>query len=200
MRVLPMGPTAVLLDELGAPPASVGEAVRRLRLDGVVDIVPAAETVLITVDRPEDVSTVLDALPVVEHEEPDERRATPVEIPVVYDGEDLAEVAARTGLSIADVIERHAGAGFSVAFCGFAPGFAYLDGLPPELHLARRATPRTRVPAGSVAIAAGFSAVYPTASPGGWHLIGRTDAVLFDVHADPPARLTPGVPVRFVPR
>lgn len=200
MRVLPMGPTAVLLDELGAPPASVGEAVRCLRLDGVVDIVPAAETVLITVDRPEDVRTVLDALPVVEHEEPDERRATPVQIPVVYDGEDLAEVAARTGLSIADVIERHSGAGFSVAFCGFAPGFAYLDGLPPELHLARRATPRTRVPAGSVAIAAGFSAVYPTASPGGWHLIGRTDAVLFDVHADPPARLTPGVPVRFVPR
>ncbi|MEQ9164229.1 MAG: carboxyltransferase domain-containing protein, partial [Ilumatobacter fluminis] len=116
------------------------------------------------------------------------------------DGDDLAEVAERSGLSTADVIERHAGATFRVAFCGFSPGFAYLDGLPPELHLARRATPRTRVPAGSVAIAAGFSAVYPTASPGGWHLIGRTDVVLFDVRAEPPARLTPGTSVRFVPR
>ena len=200
MRVLPMGPTAVLVEDLDASPASVGEAVRRLRLDGVVDIVPAAETLLITVDRHDAVRAVLDALPAVEHQEPDERDAPPVEISVVYDGEDLAEVAARSGLSIVDVIERHAGARFSVAFCGFAPGFAYLDGLPPELHLARRATPRTRVPAGSVAIAAGFSAVYPTASPGGWHLIGRTDAVLFDVHGDPPARLTPGTSVRFVPR
>lgn len=200
MRVLPMGPTAVLVEDLDAPPAVVGEAVRRLGLAGVVDIVPAAETLLITVDRQEAVDTVVAALPAAEHREADQGDTRPVEIPVVYDGDDLAEVAERSGLSTADVIERHAGATFRVAFCGFSPGFAYLDGLPPELHLARRATPRTRVPAGSVAIAAGFSAVYPTASPGGWHLIGRTDVVLFDVHAEPPARLTPGTSVRFVPQ
>ena len=200
MRVLPMGPTAVLVADLDAAPAAVGEAVRRLGLTGVVDVVPAAETLLITVDHHDVIDTVVAALPSAEHRGVDERDARPVEIPVVYDGEDLADVAARSGLTTDDVVERHAGATFRVAFCGFSPGFAYLDGLPPELHLARRATPRTRVPAGSVAVAAGFSAVYPTASPGGWHLIGRTDAVLFDVHRDPPARLTPGTSVRFVPR
>lgn len=200
MRVLPMGPTAVLVERLGAAPASVGEALRERHLTGVVDIVPAAQTLLVTVDRNHALDAVIDALHTLEHEHRPESYGRVVEIPVVYDGADLADVAGRVDLPIDEVIERHAAATYRVAFCGFAPGFAYLDGLPAELHLPRRSTPRTRVPAGTVAIAAGFSAVYPTASPGGWHLLGRTDAVLFDVDGDPPARLTPGTTVRFVPR
>lgn len=195
-----MGPTAVLVEELEAAPAIVGESVRRLGLAGVVDIVPAAETLLVTVDHHDALEGVVASLRTLEHGEHPDSGGGVVEIPVVYDGDDLVDVARRIGVSVDEVIGRHAGATYQVAFCGFAPGFAYLAGLPAELHLARRATPRPRVPAGSVAIAAGFSAVYPTSSPGGWHLLGRTDTVLFDVDRDPPARLTPGTTVRFVPR
>ncbi len=91
----------------------------------------------------------------------------------------------------------HSGAGYTVRFCGFAPGFAYLDGLDPRLHVPRRDDPRTSIPAGSVAIAGEFAGVYPRASPGGWRLLGRTDASLWDVDRDPPALLTPGTRVRF---
>ena len=103
-----------------------------------------------------------------------------VEVPVTYDGPDLDEVARATGLSVAEVVDLHSSTPHRVAFCGFMPGFAYLVGLPSALHLARRTTPRPRVPAGSVAIAAGYSGVYPRESPGGWHLIGWTDVVLWD--------------------
>ena len=126
----------------------------------------------------------------------------PIEIAVRYggdDGPDLEPVAAATGLSAADVIELHAGATYRVLFLGFAPGFAYLGGLPGALVTARRSTPRERVPAGSVAIAGSHSAVYPLAMPGGWNLIGRTDASLFDPRHDPPTPLAPGRTVRFVP-
>jgi KipI family sensor histidine kinase inhibitor len=125
-----------------------------------------------------------------------------IEIPVRYggsDGPDLESVAEAIGMSAADVVELHAGATFRVLFLGFAPGFAYLGGLPPDLRTARRSTPRERVPAGSVAIAGDHSAVYPLAMPGGWNLIGRTDACLFDPRADPPTPLAPGRIVRFVP-
>jgi KipI family sensor histidine kinase inhibitor len=120
-----------------------------------------------------------------------------VEIEVDYDGADLDEVAAATGLSADEVVVAHAGTVFTVAFCGFAPGFAYLTGLPPELHLPRRSSPRTRVPEGSVAIADAFSAVYPRSSPGGWHLLGRTEARLWDLTRDVPGLLQPGDRVRF---
>lgn len=123
-----------------------------------------------------------------------------VELPVVYDGADLAEVAALTGLTVDAVVERHAGATYTVAFGGFMPGFAYLVGLDPTLRVPRRATPRERVPAGAVAIADEFTAVYPAATPGGWRLLGRCDVPLFDVTRTPPALLTPGSRVRFVPR
>ena len=99
---------------------------------------------------------------------------------MTYDGEDLDAVAGATGLSPAEVAERHARPTYTCAFCGFAPGFAYLVGLDPALHLPRRSTPRTRVPAGSVAIAAEYSAVYPSASPGGWHVIGHSTLALWD--------------------
>ncbi|MCL2465368.1 MAG: urea amidolyase family protein, partial [Micrococcales bacterium] len=123
-----------------------------------------------------------------------------VEIPVVYDGEDLAEVAALTGLAPDEVAARHAAGRYRVAFGGFMPGFAYLTGLDPVLVVPRRATPRTRVPAGAVAVAGQYAAVYPRATPGGWRLLGRTETVMFDLARDEhPALLMPGDEVRFVP-
>lgn len=125
-----------------------------------------------------------------------------VEIPVRYGGDhgpDLADVAERTGLTLERVVEAHASVDYDCFFLGFAPGFGYLGLLPQELELPRRDEPRTRVPAGSVAIAGRQTAVYPSATPGGWHLIGRTEAALWDVERDPPALLAPGDTVRFVP-
>jgi KipI family sensor histidine kinase inhibitor len=115
----------------------------------------------------------------------------------VFDGPDLAEVADLTGRSAGAVVEALTSTEFTAAFVGFAPGFAYLTGLPPQLHVPRRPTPRTRVPAGAVGLAGPFAGAYPRASPGGWQLVGRTDAVLFDVDRNPPALLVPGARVRF---
>ena len=126
----------------------------------------------------------------------------PLEVPVRYggeDGPDLDEAAALLGLAPDGVASMHAAMDYTVAFLGFAPGFAYLGRLRPELQLPRRTTPRERVPAGSVAIAGELTAIYPGSMPGGWHLIGRTDAVLFDPTVDPPTPLRPGRIVRFVP-
>lgn len=122
------------------------------------------------------------------------------DVEVRYDGEDLGAVASFCGLPPADIVRLHSEAAFTVAFVGFSPGFAYLLGLPEALRMPRLETPRTRVPAGSVAIAGEWSAVYPTSTPGGWSIIGRTDAVLFDARREPPATLAPGDRVRFVPR
>jgi KipI family sensor histidine kinase inhibitor len=121
------------------------------------------------------------------------------EIRVAYDGADLAEVSDSTGLSIDAVVARHSGRRYTVDLLGFVPGFAYLSELDPALHLARRPQPRPRVPAGSVAIAGAQTAVYPLDTPGGWHIIGRTDRVMFDPSHDPPALLRAGDTVRFVP-
>ena len=125
------------------------------------------------------------------------------EIPVRYggmDGPDLAAVAAAVGLTEADVIALHTGVEYRVLVLGFVPGFAYLGVLPPELELPRRAEPRVRVPAGSVAISGRQCGIYPAEVPGGWHLLGRTDLALWDPAADPPARLAPGDRVRFLAR
>jgi KipI family sensor histidine kinase inhibitor len=122
-----------------------------------------------------------------------------VEIGVRYDGEDLTDVAERLGVEVAEVVARHSAPTYTVACLGFSRGFPYLDGLDPVLRLPRRDTPRARVPAGSVAIAAEQAGIYPQTSPGGWHLLGRTDAVLFDPGREPPALLAPGDRVRFVP-
>ena len=132
--------------------------------------------------------------------EPDIERA--VELPVAYggaDGPDLADVAERTGLTETEVMRLHASVEYRVLAIGFVPGFAYLGVLPGALELPRRRSPRIRVPAGSVAIAGRQTAVYPFETPGGWHLIGRTEARLWDADAGPPARLAPGDRVRFVP-
>jgi KipI family sensor histidine kinase inhibitor len=122
-----------------------------------------------------------------------------VEVPVRYDGEDLDEVAERSGLGVAEVVARHCAPTYTVACLGFSRGFPYLDGLDPALRLPRRDTPRTRVAAGAVAIAGDQAGIYPQASPGGWHLLGSTDVQLFDVERDPPSLLAPGDRVRFVP-
>ena len=198
MRVLSMGERAVLLDEIGADPAAWSVGLRSLALDGVVDVVPAASTVLVACTSATALAQTLtrlaDVVPAVL-----EPGSSVVEIPVRYDGLDLHEIAAAAGLDVDGVIAAHSAPTYEVAFCGFAPGFGYLRGLEPRLHLPRRATPRTSVPAGSVAIAAGYCAVYPRSSPGGWHLLGTTDAVLFDVGRDQPSLLAPGTFVRFVP-
>ena len=169
--------------------------------------VPAHASVLVPFDplgaAAADVRRVVDRLLAAPPRSADAARDEPaIEIPVRYgaaDGPDLEPVAAAIGMSAADVVELHAGATFRVLFLGFAPGFAYLGGLPPALRTARRSTPRERVPAGSVAIAGDHSAVYPLSMPGGWNLIGRTDASLFDPRRDPPTPLAPGRIVRFVP-
>ncbi|GAA1700176.1 5-oxoprolinase subunit PxpB [Fodinicola feengrottensis] len=166
---------------------------------GAVEVVPAARTVLVTFDP--DVTT-FDRLSAAVRDVPlrmtDAIAGALVEIPVRYDGEDLDDVAKATGLSRAEVIARHQGPEYQVAFCGFAPGFGYLTGIDPALRLPRRSTPRTRVPAGSVAIAGEFTGVYPTVSPGGWHLLGHSELAMWDLDRDPPAALAPGDRVRFV--
>lgn len=179
------------------------EALRDADLPGVVDVVPASRTVLLELAGPLHQAPTrarLDGLRVqreaVESDAPANLRAD-VTIDVVYDGEDLDEVARLTGLSRDEVITAHTSAPMRVGFGGFAPGFAYLVGGDERLHVPRRAEPRTRVPVGSVGLAGEFSGVYPRESPGGWQLIGRTDAVLWDVERDPPALLTPGAWVRF---
>ncbi len=123
-----------------------------------------------------------------------------VEIPTVYDGQHLKDVASHLRLSVREVIDMHCAETYTVSFIGFAPGFAYLTGLNPYLKVPRLSSPRAQVPKGSVAIAENYSAVYPNSSPGGWRLIGRTAVELWDISATEPAILHPGYKVRFVER
>ena len=183
--------------------ARVAAAIRAAALRGVVDVVPAAATVLVTVEPGSwelaDLAALLRELATAAPPLPAASKAELV-LDAVYDGPDLAEVAALTGLSVADVIARHSAASYRVGWLGFSPGFGYLTGLDPALAaVGRLATPRVAVPAGSVAIAGGFGAVYPNSSPGGWRLLGRTAGVLWDPVSDPPAVLSPGLRVRFRP-
>ncbi|MBO4205857.1 5-oxoprolinase subunit B family protein [Micromonospora echinofusca] len=121
-----------------------------------------------------------------------------VDIPVTFDGADLPTVAGHWQVDVPAVVDRLRHTPFRVAFCGFAPGFGYLTGLPAHLAVPRLATPRPRVPAGSVALAGPYAGIYPGTSPGGWLLVGRTDVPLFDIHREPPALLSPGTRVRLV--
>lgn len=199
MRILPMGRCALLVDELDDP-AGWAVSFAQMGVDGVVDVVPAARTVLVVAESASALAAVRASVPDVVVDTSALVGADEVVIEVDYAGPDLPVVADAAAMSVEQVVDLHCGAPYRVAFCGFAPGFAYLSGLPTPLHLPRRSTPRTKVPAGSVAIASEYAAVYPTASPGGWHLIGSTSVSLFDVRRDPPARLMPGTSVKFVPR
>lgn len=197
-----------------APPPGAAGAADRSRdvVARVVDIVPAARTVLLRTRPGTDLAalaahvlrvwdaTVLSSVPGAASVADDARAPSGpvVELPVRYDGEDLPDVAELVGLSVEEVVARHTAAEYTVAFGGFMPGFAYLTGLDPRLRVPRLPSPRERVPAGSVAVADEFSAVYPAASPGGWRLLGVCDVPMFDVRRQPPALLTPGARVRFV--
>lgn len=176
------------------------QALRAAALPGVVDIVPAARTVLVKLDDPGRQGLLrqrLRKMNVTAASTPPAERHADVVIDVVYDGPDLAEVAEHTGLIIPQLIDAHTGTPWQVGFSGFAPGFAYLVDGDPRLRVPRRAEPRTAVPAGSVALAGEFSAIYPRRSPGGWQLIGHTDAVLWDLQRPNPALLTQGMWVQF---
>jgi KipI family sensor histidine kinase inhibitor len=201
MRVLPYGDRALLL-ELGDTPAVVAwtDAVSGADLP-VGDLVPAAETLLVVVAEHADVAAVrkrLEGLEVDESATGRREDREPVEIPVTYDGPDLADVAKLTGLSEREVVDAHTGSTWRVAFGGFAPGFGYLVGGDPRLEVPRRESSRTKVPAGAVGLAGAFSGVYPRESPGGWQLIGTTEETMWDLERDPPAVLVPGAVVRFV--
>ena len=199
LRLQPYGDRAILIET--DQPLALRDELTALADPAIEFVVPAARTVLVGFDPDRlDLAAVLgratDARPArVDSPEAPE----PLTLTVRYDGPDLATVADQTGLSVAEVIRRHHEAEYTVAFCGFSPGFGYLTGLPGELRLPRLDRPRTRVPAGSVAIADEYTGVYPRPSPGGWRLLGQTEAELFDHRRNPPALLVPGRLVRFVP-
>jgi len=212
VRLLPVGSAAVLVElaDLDAVLA-LRAALAREPLPGVVEVVPAARTLLLRWASGRELRRAGQLAGDLAHElegrlaaaaarghEPGGAGGDVVEVPVRYDGEDLAEVARLTGLGEAGVVRAHTGTDWSVAFTGFAPGFAYLAGGDPALRVPRLPTPRTRVPAGAVGLAGELSGVYPRASPGGWQLLGTTDLPVWDVERDPPALLRPGARVRFV--
>ncbi|WP_432883351.1 5-oxoprolinase subunit B family protein [Kribbella sp. CA-245084] len=196
MRILPAGDRALLvelddLDEvLGYYAALTADAPA-----DVVDIVPAARTVLVTTTG--DLATLSRTLHEVTPTRDSRTAGDLIDIPVIYDGADLDDVAQILGCSQDDVVARHTADEWTVAFCGFAPGFGYLTSTG-SWDIPRRSSPRTKVPTGAVALAGEFSGVYPRESPGGWQLIGRTTAKIFDQERDPAALFHPGRRVRFV--
>ncbi|MGB3685161.1 MAG: allophanate hydrolase subunit 1 [Ornithinimicrobium sp.] len=218
-RALPMGEDALLIevDDIASVVALHGELHAQVDRGEapwhtVQDLVPAARTVLLiapdadlaalakaavnvakTLDKPGSVSEAGD------HLSGDRREDSPVvTIAVTYDGEDVDDIASITGLTRDEIVEAHTGTPWTVAFFGFAPGFAYLAGGDPRLRVSRRDKPRTSVPRGALGLAGEFSAIYPRSSPGGWQLLGHTEELMWDVEADPPSRLQPGDEVRFV--
>lgn len=201
MRILPAADHALLV-ELDDLPQTLGllSSLQAHPIAGLREIVPGARTLLLDFDplclNGDELAAQLIARPLAPREA---GSGALVEIPVHYDGEDLAEVAALLGITPEEVVQRHTGSDWFVAFTGFAPGFAYLSGGDPLLHqVPRRTSPRTRIPPGAVAVAGGFSGIYPKASPGGWQLLGQTFAPMWDLQREQPALLQPGQRVRFV--
>jgi KipI family sensor histidine kinase inhibitor len=196
VRIHRPGPHALLVETADTAAATALFAEARARDVDAVEVVPGARTVLFDgVPDP-------DALAIeVERWRPSPVATTDrpgVVVPTHYDGADLADVARRWGMTVREAVGTHTATEFVVAFCGFAPGFAYCTGLPEELAVPRLDSPRGRVPTGSVGLAGSLTGVYPSASPGGWRLLGRTDLVLWDAERPEPATLPPGTPVRFV--
>lgn len=199
MRFLPVSQNVILVElaDLGATLA-LFDSLTQQPVSGVEEIIPAARTLMITF-RPEMVSRTELAGAISGRDLEARVNASDhvVEVPVRYDGEDLPEVAEMLGITAEEVVRRHTDADYTVAFTGFAPGFAYLSGGDTGLEVPRRKTPRTRIPAGAVGLAGPFSGIYPQASPGGWQIIGVTPLTMFDLALDPPAVLRPGFRVRF---
>ena len=217
VEVLPVGDEGLLLEvaDLDAVLALDGALRAAVAVGGahwreVTDVVPAARTVLLLTRDRTDLAALRAAVLALADSVRVERGSAggsgpetapnshEVEIPVRYDGPDLDDVARLIGLTTTEVVEAHTGTSWRVAFGGFAPGFAYLVGGDPRLRVPRRDRPRPSVPAGAVGLAGEFSGIYPRSSPGGWQLLGSTEAVLWDVDRDPPALLGPGTTVRFV--
>jgi len=198
-RIRPFGEAAFLVDADG-PEAAQGLRHELLArpIDGVTGLVPGRESLLVEFDPLIAGADALEAVLVA-------RRPLPTaagrlrRIPVAYDGPDLSEVARLVGLTTKQLAEAHAATEHTVLFGGFAPGFAYLGGLPAAWRIPRLPTPRTSTPAGSVAVADGMTGIYPADLPGGWRVIGRTPVVLFDPRREPPVYLEPGDRVRFEP-
>jgi KipI family sensor histidine kinase inhibitor len=212
MLVEPLGDCALLIQlgeridaELSARTIALADALRTARLSGVLDVAPAYASVCVRYDPMTNArERLVIAIATFVEKAITATAATQalVEIPVCYGGDfgpDLDDIARHGQLDARDVIARHIAAEYRVAMLGFAPGFPYLLGLDPALHVPRRASPRTRVPAGSVAIGGAQTGIYPRELPGGWNLIGRTPLNLFDSEREPPALLAPGVRVRFRP-
>lgn len=200
VQLRPVGLRAALVDVTDARAAAALALWARRHGVEALEVVPAATTVLF--DGVDDLGALRALLATAERDDAltsgELTGGDPVEVPVVLDGPDLGWVAEHWGVDETEVVRRLAATELVSAFCGFAPGFAYLAGLPAALAVPRLASPRPRVPAGSVALADTWCGIYPTASPGGWRVVGRTAAVLWDAHREPPALLAPGTRVRLV--
>lgn len=205
IRLLPAGPYAVVAEVADVAQAQALYSALRATdgLDALIDLVPAARTVTAIMSPDAEGRACLDRLASIVDGlrvgDAGAQEGPLVELPVHYDGADLAETAGLLGITADDLARRHAEATYEVAFCGFVPGFAYLTGLPTQLQVPRLETPRIRVPAGAVGLAGEYCGVYPRESPGGWRLIGRTEAALWDAEREPAALLAPGTRVRFRP-
>ncbi|MEG0225467.1 MAG: carboxyltransferase domain-containing protein [Comamonas sp.] len=200
MRFLPVNLNAVLveLDDL-AQTLALLQSLQTEPVAGVEELIPAARTILVYFNPAlTQLPQLIDAIGARSVAAQVERSSHRVQIPVHYDGEDLREVADILGVAPADVVRMHTGGEYSVAFTGFAPGFAYLSGGDARLDVPRRKTPRTRIPAGAVGLAGTFSGVYPQASPGGWQIIGTTPVQMWDLERVAPSLLRPGYRVQFV--
>jgi KipI family sensor histidine kinase inhibitor len=199
MRFLPAGDGAFLveLDDLETT-LSLLDRLLASRLDGVTELVPAARTVMVRFDPlATDCERLIPTIGGMDLTGAGSRLGETIEIPVLYDGEDLAEVADHLGWTVEELIRRHQQATFTVAFTGFTPGFAYMTCDDPAFDVPRRKSPRVRIPAGSVAIGGAFGGIYPSDSPGGWQLLGRTPLAMWDASREPAALLAPGSRVRF---
>ncbi|QYN23822.1 5-oxoprolinase subunit PxpB [Amycolatopsis sp. DSM 110486] len=195
----PCGEHAALLDcDSLAQMTAARATVEAAGVDGIADLVPGARSLLVVAEPGSPaLKSVRELLDGADLTHPPAGSPREVTLDVHYDGEDLPLVARDAGVSEADVVKLHTEAQYTVAFTGFAPGFGYLTGLPDALRQPRLESPRTKVPAGSVGIGGEFTGVYPRESPGGWRLLGHTDATLFDPAAERPALFAPGDRVRF---
>ena len=195
MDIRLVGRDSLLVEVADAATALAVYEESRRRGTAVLDVVPAARTVLF--DGVRDVAALVAELPSWDVSAT-ASSGDLVEVPTTYDGDDLDDVARLWDMTRDEVVATHTGTELVVAFCGFAPGFPYCTGLPERLAVPRLDSPRPRVPAGAVGLAGPFTGVYPSASPGGWRLVGRTDLPLWEPDRDPPATLVPGTRVRFV--
>jgi len=200
MRILPSGTTALLVELDGLDDVlGLYDGFLDNMPHGVVDVVPAARTLLVVTDPAATTLTaVADAVRRTTASREQRQSGELLEVPVTYDGDDLEEAARLLDCDTAELVRRHTADEWSVAFCGFVPGFGYLTSTTWQQDVPRRSSPRKKVPPGSIGLAGEFSGVYPRESPGGWQLIGRTDLVVLDLSRDPAALLRPGVRVRFV--